>query len=96
MTRDLVEAQAPWGHERHCDPGFCRQRFTASQQRTMTPQRGTVTARRQRLEGRARSLLSFGRFAIFGEGVTDSPQRFRLPAGTQTLRAGPQGRMVAW
>ena len=80
----------------------------------MTPQRGTVTVRRQRLpEGpdsrlsgrwhtfphldvRARSRLIFGRFAIFGEGVAESPQRFRLPANTHTLRAGPHGRMVAW
>jgi len=37
-----------------------------------------------------------GHCVMFGEGVTDSPQRFRLPAGTHTLRAGPQGRMVAW
>jgi serine/threonine protein kinase len=37
-----------------------------------------------------------GRCTLAGEKAADSPQRFRLPAGTKTLRAGPQGRMVAW
>ncbi|MDZ4404136.1 serine/threonine-protein kinase [Prosthecobacter sp.] len=37
-----------------------------------------------------------GRCTLWGEKVPDSPQRFRLPAGTKKLVVGPQTRMAAW
>jgi hypothetical protein len=37
-----------------------------------------------------------GRCTLWGDAVPDSPQRFRLPAGTKKLVVGPQTRMAAW
>lgn len=37
-----------------------------------------------------------GRCTLSGEKIPDSPQRFRLPAGTKNIRLGPQTRLAAW
>jgi hypothetical protein len=37
-----------------------------------------------------------GRCELRGSKVPDSPQRFRLPEQATQVRAGPQGRLVAW
>jgi serine/threonine protein kinase len=37
-----------------------------------------------------------GRCTLSGPKVPESPQRFRLPEHARNVRAGPQGRLVAW
>lgn len=61
------------------------------------PQQGVSTAAQMAVGTGFMALVEpSGRCVLFGPGVIDSPQRFRLPAGTHTLRTGSQGRMVAW
>jgi len=61
------------------------------------PQQGIARAARFFTgDGYTALLEDNGRCLLWGDQVPDSPQRFRLPAGTQNLALGPQGRMAAW
>lgn len=64
----------------------------------MAPPQQGVTKAAQFLAGAGFTAIvdESDRCVLWGEQVPDSPQRFRLPAGTKTLRIGPHGRMAAW
>ena len=48
------------------------------------------------IEGISLAHDANGKAVLWGPKVIDSPQRFRLPAGTTHVRLGPTGLMAAW
>lgn len=63
------------------------QTFASTPQRALDIQSGS---------GWTLTLEETDRCTLQGEKIPDSPQRFRLPQDAKNIRAGPQGRFVAW